>query len=192
MKERLVRGTNVASVLRALRSEGRLRPLPELTDWERDLMRRRISPSTWYAVKVFDSLLQLVHRFVYDGSEAAAQTMGRRYAKEGLVDHRELFLVPDDPLATLARLPARWREQYNFAEVHITPLSGHNDEHGARIRINGFPDMSACHGHAVMGLSAELAEQAGARLTKLHLEERPWMHNSVLTYTLTWARPGAE
>ena len=186
MKERLVRGTNLASVLRALRSQRRLRPLPELSDWEQDLLCRRVAPSTWYALKVFDSLLQLVHRFVYDGSETAAQNMGKTYAATTIAADPELLVVAGDPLATLGRLMARWPEQYNFGEVHVTPLPAHDGEHGVRVRINGYPDMSACHGHAIMGYTVALAVQAGANAPKLMLEERPWMHNSVLSYTLTW------
>ncbi|MDB4989929.1 MAG: hypothetical protein JWN04_5107 [Myxococcaceae bacterium] len=188
MKERLVRGTNVASVLRALRSQRRLRPLPELGDWEQDLLRRRVAPSTWYSLKVFDSLLQIVHRFVYDGSEAAAQTMGRTFALSSMADAPDLLVVSGDPLATLGRVPARWREQYNFGEMHVTPLPARDAEHGVRVRINAYPDMSACHGHAIMGFTVELAEQAGAQRPKLLLEERPWMHNSVLSYTMTWTQ----
>ena len=33
---------------------------------------------------------------------------------------------------------------------------------------------------------AQLAENAGARNIQVRIEERPWMHNSVLTYVLTW------
>src|ERR1700712_1216849 len=102
MKERLVRGTNLASVLRVLRSQRRLRPLPELGDWEQDLMRRKVAPSTWYSLKVFDSLLQIVHRFVYDASEAAAQNMGRSYARLRIADATAgQLVVPNDPLTTL-------------------------------------------------------------------------------------------
>jgi hypothetical protein len=186
MKERLVRGTNLASVLRVLKSQRRLRPLPELSDWEQDLLERRISASTWYALKVFDGLLQVVHRFVFDGSEAAAQQMGRNHAKERITDASDLLVVASDPLETLARFPARWREQYNFAQVEVAPLPAHGREHGVRVRITAFPDMSACHGHSIMGYTLELAEQAGAVSVKLALEERPWMHNSLLSYTLTW------
>jgi hypothetical protein len=186
MKERLVRGTNLASVLRALRTQRRTRPLPELGDWEKDLLLRRVAPSTWYSLKVFDSLLQMVHRFVYDGSETAAQGMGRSFARTGIEESAALLVVTDDPLATLGQVPAQWRDQYNFGELHVLPLPAQGGEHGVRVRINAYPDMSAVHGHAIMGYTAELAEQAGARATKLQLEERPWMHNSTLSYTLTW------
>ena len=47
--------------------------------------------------------------------------------------------------------------------------------------------MSACHGHALMGFTQAIAERAGAKAPALQLEERPWMHNSVLMYTLTWS-----
>jgi len=187
MKERLVRGTNLANVLRLLKSQRRVRPLPELSDWEQDLLERRISPSTWYALKVFDSLLQLVHRFVYDGSEAAAQQMGRSHAKTRVVDAGGLLVVPGDPLETLSRFPARWRDQYNFGHVDVSSLPARGHEHGVRIRITAYPDMSACHGHTIMGYTMELALEAGAKQPKLELEERPWMHNSLLSYTLTWS-----
>ncbi|MDB4972973.1 MAG: hypothetical protein JWN48_1314 [Myxococcaceae bacterium] len=185
MKERLVRGTNVASVLRVLRRQRRVRPLPELGDWEQDLLRRRVAPSTWYSLKVFDSLLQLVHRFVYDGSEAAAQTMGRSYARIRLADDVAL-VIAGDPLATLGDVAGRWRDQYNFGEMVVTPLPAQGAEHGVRVRISAYPDMSACHGHAIVGYTMELAERAGAAAPKSLIEERPWMHNSVLSYTLTW------
>jgi hypothetical protein len=185
MKERLVRGTNLANVLRLLKSQRRVRPLPELGDWEQDLLERRISPSTWYSLKVFDSLLQLVHRFVYDGSEAAAQQMGRSHAQARVVDAGGLLVVAGDPLETLSRFPARWSDQYNFGKVEVSSLPARGHEHGVRIRITAYPDMSACHGHTIMGYTLELAQQAVQ--PKLALEERPWMHNSLLSYTLTWS-----
>lgn len=186
MKERLVRGTQLASVLRVLRAHGRDHPLPELGAWEQDLLRKRVATSTWYSLKVFDSLLQLVHRFVFDGSETAAQNMGRSHARIRIDEARELSLVAGDPLATLSRLPGRWSDNFNFGEVTVSALPASVRGHGVRVRISGYPDMSACHGHAIMGFTLELAAQAGARESTLQLEERPWMHNSVLSYTLTW------
>ncbi|HEX5656479.1 MAG TPA: DUF2378 family protein [Polyangiales bacterium] len=185
MKERLVRGTPLASVLRTLRNQRRLRPLPELGSWEQDLIERKVAPTTWYAIAVFDSLLQLTHRFVYDGSEAAAHNMGRVYARE-LIAQLPLVVV-DDPLETLARVPERWRSQYNFGEVNVSPLPAREGEHGVRVRLASYPDMSACHGHAFIGYTRELAEQAGARATRVQIEERPWMHNPLLCYTLGWS-----
>src|SRR4051794_36004033 len=108
MKERLVRGTHLASVLRVLRTQRRTRPLPDLSDWEKDLLQRKVAPSTWYSLKVFDSLLQLVHRFVYDGSESAAQGMGRRFAGTSIEESTAPLVVVDDPLATLTRVAASW------------------------------------------------------------------------------------
>lgn len=186
MKERLVRGNNIAGVMRALRSHRRLRPLPKLDDWEADLLVRRISPSTWYSLKVFDSLLQIVHRFVYDGSEAAAQGMGRTHARARVLEGAETFVLQGDPLGTLSHMPERWREQFNFGELKVSSLPAEGASHGVRIRISAYPDMSACHGHSIMGYTLELAEQAGAKAPKVELEERPWMHNSVLSYTLVW------
>jgi uncharacterized protein (TIGR02265 family) len=187
MKERLVRGTNLASVLRILRSQRKQRPLPELGSWEKDLIERRVAPTTWYALTVFDRLLQLTHRFVYDGSESAAQTMGRTFAKQLIGESPGLLVVANDPLETLARVPARWREQYNFGECAISPLASEQGEHGVRVRIRSYPDMSACHGHAIIGFTLELAETAGAHTPKLQIDERPWMHHPSLCYTLAWS-----
>jgi hypothetical protein len=187
MKERLVRGTPLASVLRALRNQRRKGPLPELSSWENDLIERRVASTTWYAVSVFDSLLQRVHRFVYDGSEAAAQNMGRVYARELIAAAPEPMVVRGDALDTLARIPARWRTQYNFGELNVSPLPAREGEHGVRVRVASFPDMSACHGHALIGFTHELAERAGATEIRLQIEERPWMHNPLLSYTLTWS-----
>jgi hypothetical protein len=185
MKERLVRGTNLASVLRALHRYGRERPLPELGAWETDLMQRRVSPTTWYALKVFDSLLQIVHRFVFDGSELAAQNMGRAYAKAKFEAFPEIAAIRD-PLDALSRFSARWRDEFNFGEVAVSPLPAREGEHGVRVRIAGYPDMSACHGHSIIGFTLEVAETAGASAPRVQIEERPWMHNSVLSYTLSW------
>jgi hypothetical protein len=187
MKERLVRGTPLASVLRTLRAQRRTHPLPELSTWEKDLIERKVAPTTWYSVSVFDSLLQLTHRFVYDGSEAAAQNMGRVFARELMAANAELLVVANDALETLARVPARWRAQYNFGEVNVSPLPAREGEHGVRVRVASYPDMSACHGHAFIGFTRELAEKAGAASPRLQIEERPWMHNPLLSYTLTWS-----
>ena len=186
MKELLVRGTNVASVVRVLRAHRRERPLPELGDWEQDLLRKRVAPSTWYSIQVFESLLQLVHRFVLDGSELAAQNMGRTHARERLVSGPDSTLVVADPLLSLGRFASRWREQYNFGEVTVTALSAADGAQGARIRITGYPDMSACHGHAIIGFTLELLERAGATTPSSQIDERPWMHNNVLSFVLRW------
>lgn len=184
MKERLVRGTNVANVVRVLRSYHGDRPLPELGHWEQDLLRKRVSRSTWYSLAVFDSLLQVVHRYVYDGSEAAARSMGRTFARELLKADPE-GVVAGNPEASLSRMHVRWREHFNFGDIKVTPQSepGH---HVVRVQLTGYPDMSACHGQSIVGWSLELAELAGAPHPAVRIEERPWMHNSALTYTLQW------
>lgn len=186
MKERLVRGTPLASVLRTLRSHRRQHPLPELGSWEGDLIERKVAPTTWYALTVFDSLMQLVHRFVYDGSEAAAQNMGRAYARELLAQAPTSLLVAGDPLETLSRVPDRWRAQYNFGALSVSPLPAREGEQGVRVRLASFPDMSACHGHALIGFTLELAESAGAQSPRFQIEERPWMHHPLLSYAVTW------
>lgn len=184
MKERLVRGSQIASVLRVLRAHRKSRPLPELGPWEQDLLRRQVAPSTWYALKVFDSLLQVVHRFVFDGSESAAQNMGRSFARARLAELPHM-VERGDPLTTLSGFAVRWREHFNFGDVLVTRIPEHAGSF-VRVRIAGYPDMSACHGHAIMGFTLELVEQAGASAPELRIEERPWMHNSVLAYTLRW------
>jgi hypothetical protein len=186
MKERLVRGTNVASVVRMLRVHRRKTPLPELGQWEQDLLRKRVAPSTWYSIRVFDSLLQMVHRYVFDGSELAAQNMGRSQARERMKSAPEVVIVTSDALETLRLFAARWRDQYNFGEVAISALPAPVHGHSARVRITGFPDMSACLGHAIIGFTLELLERSGARDAESEIEERPWMHNNVLSYVLRW------
>jgi hypothetical protein len=189
MKERLVKGTNLIGVVRLLRSQQHTRPLPEMGAWEQDLLRKRVSGSTWYALKIFDSLLQIAHRYVFDGSEAAAQNMGRYFAQELQRERsaRGVERPATDPLGTLSDISGRWRGFFNFGEFNVTPWPSPDSEHGARVHITGYPDMSACHGHTIIGWSMQLIEDAGAKDVELRIEERPWMHNSVLTYTLSWA-----
>ncbi len=183
MKERLVRGTNVRDVVKTLRVHQRGHTLPPLGQWEQDLLRKRVSNSTWYSLKVFDSLLQVVHRYVYDGSETAAQTMGRAFAKV-MEESGELDLTGVTPQEALKRMPSRWRSHFNFGEISVDSLPPEDGVNVVRIRLNGYPDMSASHGHSIVGWSMELAERAGAKDLERYIEERPWMHNSVLTYTL--------
>jgi uncharacterized protein (TIGR02265 family) len=188
MKERLVKGSNLVDVVRMLRAHPRDRGLPELGHWEQDLLRKRVSASTWYSLQVFDSLLQTTHRYLFDGSEAAAQRMGRTFAQKALESGAGQFVVVEsDPEQTLAQAFARWRELYNFGEVTVATHTDADARRGVRVRITAYPDMSATHGHTIMGFSQELAERAGAKALGLRVEERPWMHNSALTYTLNWS-----
>jgi hypothetical protein len=190
MKERLVKGTIVLGVVRLLRSQQHSRPLPELDAWEQDLLRKRVSASTWYALKVFDSLLQTAHRFVFDGSEAAAQNMGRA-SGQIFMHERDTrgVAAPTDPLSGLELMAAGWRRLFNFGELKVAPWPNPDSEDGARVEITGYPDMSACHGHTIIGWSLQTIENTGAKEIDLRIEERPWMHNSVLTYTLSWRMP---
>jgi hypothetical protein len=185
MKERLVRGTNVANVVRVLKAQEQDGKLPELGPGEQELMRRRVSRSTWYSLAVFDNLLQVVHRYVFDGSESAAQNMGRGFARH-MIDEDRALMLAETPVAALNRMHARWREHFNFGEVSVATLDAAEDGAGVRVRLTGYPDMSACHGHTIIGQSMEVAEQSGARAVRVRIEERPWMHNSVLTYVLQW------
>lgn len=188
MKDRLVKGTSLVGIVRLLRSQLRTRELPELGTWEQDLLRKRVAPSTWYALGVFDSLLQYAHRYVFDGSELAAQNMGRYFAKNlhtsRTGDGRR---EGETPLERLSNLGSRWRKLFNFGECTVLAWPTPESAHGARMQITGYPDMSACHGHAIIGWSMQLIEDAGGKDVVLRIEERPWMHNSVLTYTLTWS-----
>jgi hypothetical protein len=190
MKERLVRGSNLVGVVRLLRAHRHGHQLPELGAWEQDLMRKRVSPSTWYSLQVFESLLQIVHRYVFDGSEAAAQNMGRASARTMIANQPERVFTSGQPLESLQGMGSRWRELFNFGDISVTSLEGTEEapagRKAARIRISGFPDMSACVGHNVMGWSLEVVESAGGTDANVRLEERPWMHNNVLTYVLEW------
>lgn len=188
MKERLVKGSIVLGVVRLLRSQQHTRPLPEMGDWEQDLLRKRVSASTWYALKIFDSLLQIAHRFVFDGSEAAAQSMGRASGQALARDRATRGQPPPgDPMSALEFMAQGWRRLFNFGELTIASWPGEEGGHGARVQITGYPDMSACHGHTIIGWSVQTIEEAGAKNVELRIEERPWMHNSVLTYTLSWS-----
>jgi len=189
MKERLVRGTNVRDVVQVLRAHERAHALPPLGAWERDLLRKRVAPSTWYALKVFDSLLQVVHRYVFDGSETAGQSMGRTFARTMLDQTKEITIVPGDPAESLAQLPRRWPFHFNFGTVSLTKIPRADGREAVRVRLNGYPDMSATHGQTIVGWAMEIACRAGAQNLELHIEERPWMHNNVLSFTLTWDAP---
>lgn len=186
MKERLVRGTNVREVVQVLRVHERTHELPPLGAWERDLLRKRVAPSTWYALKVFDSLLQVVHRYVFDGSETAGQSMGRAFARTMLDQTHEIATIPNDPAESLAQLPVRWPYHFNFGVVTVSKLPREADKDSVRVRLNGYPDMSATHGQTIVGWAMEIATRAGAEHLTLHIEERPWMHNNVLSFTLGW------
>jgi hypothetical protein len=127
---------------------------------------------------------------VFDGSEAAAQNMGRASARNMLAEQPERVFVPGKPLESLHNMGSRWREQFNFGEVTVSELAPDQlseGKHGARILLSGFPDMSACVGHNIMGWSLEVVEHAGAKTPSVRLEERPWMHNNVLAYVLEWS-----
>lgn len=188
MKDRLVKGTSLVGVVRLLRSQLRNRELPELGAWEQDLLRKRVAASTWYSLGVFDSLLQYAHRYVFDGSESAAQNMGRIFAQNLHASRNgDGRRDGESPLERLTNLGGRWRRLFNFGELAVTPWPSPDSQHGARIQITGYPDMSACHGHAIIGWSLHLVEDAGGKEAVVRIEERPWMHNSVLTYTLTWS-----
>ncbi len=186
MKERLVRGTNVRDVVQVLRVHERTQALPPMGEWERDLLRKRVAPSTWYALKVFDSLLQIVHRYVLDGSETAGQAMGRTFARTMVDETREIAITEGDPAETVAQLQQRWRYHFNFGEVTVTKLPQEQGKDAVRVRMTGYPDMSATHGQTIVGWTLEVAGRAGAKHLALHIEERPWMHNNVLSYTLAW------
>lgn len=188
MKDRLVKGTSMVGIVRLLRSQLRTRQLPELGPWEQDLLRKRVAPSTWYALEVFDSLLQYAHRYVFDGSEAAAQNMGRVFARELYASRSgDGRREGEAPLERLANLGARWRKLFNFGEFSVSAWPTADSQQGAKVQISGYPDMSACHGHSIIGWSLQLVEDAGGKDVVLRVEERPWMHNSVLTYTLAWS-----
>lgn len=187
MKERLVKGTSLVQIVRSVRAHRRERALPDFGDWERDLLQRRISPSTWYSLRVYESLLQTVHRYVLDGSEAAAQQAGRSFG-QSLLGAGELRMIADGPpVESLGRLASQWRRHFNFGELRVTPWPNPGSDDGVCICVSGFPDMSAALGHAIIGVSQQLAASSGAQQVDTAIEERPWMHHSVLRFTLSWS-----
>jgi hypothetical protein len=196
MKERLVRGELLVPIVKMVKSQRKLGPIAELGPWETDLLARRVAPTTWYGLPVFDSLLQVAHRFVLDGSEASARKLGVSFAtadlqSEAAQRRRQAHLPLESAESELNALAARWRELFNFGEVRI---SVGNPEHGLRVfrvQIERYPDMSACLGHAIAGYVGSLVTSAGAALHEVRVDERPWMHNSVLTLVITCALPDA-
>jgi hypothetical protein len=185
MKERLVRGTNVRDLVRALRAHQRLRPLPDLGPWEQDLLRKHVSTTTWYSLTIFERLLAVLHRYVYDGSEASAQSIGRAFAKTMIAQDANAF-IHQTPLDALGQLHAHWRMQFNFGDIVVSALPDEAGHTQVRVKLTGFPDMSATHGHTLVGWTTQLVTEAGARDVQARIEERPWMHNSALTFTLLW------
>jgi hypothetical protein len=185
MKERLVRGTNLRTVVQTLRAHQKLHPLPDLGSWEQDLLRKRVSPTTWYSLSVFESLLTVVHRYVFDGSEASAQAMGQTFANIMMAAEPTTF-AEDSPAHALDALHARWRAHFNFGDIRVERVVPTDGRAGARVRLTGYPDMSATHGHTLVGWAVAVAAHAGAKDVEARIEERPWMHNSVLTFVVTW------
>jgi len=184
VKERLVKGRQVLAVVGLLEGESRTAALPELSPLGADLLCKPLYPTTWYQLRAFDDLLQSVHRYVFDGSEATGQRMGRLLAQQDLNDPRSGVRLERTPLGAGAALQSYWKAHFNFGQVEYEPHTADGAE-GVRIRLTGFPDMSACHGLVLMGWCAEAMEVACGGKAHLRVEERPWMHHGVLSYTLT-------
>jgi hypothetical protein len=196
MKERLVRGELLVPIVRMVKAQRKLGRVPELGPWENDVLARRIAPTTWYGLPVFDSLLQVAHRFVMDGSEASARKLGIAFAtadlESGAAQRRGQSHLPlESAEGELNAMVDRWRQLFNFGEVRVSVGS---PEHGLRVfrvQIERFPDMSACLGHAIAGYVGSLVTSSGAAIHEVRVEERPWMHNSVLTLVVSCGLPGA-
>jgi hypothetical protein len=185
VKDRLVKGRHILTLIKLLETHGKLETLPELVPPGADLIRKPVAPTTWYQLRAFEDLLLSIHRYVFDGSENSGQRMGHLLAAPFLEQSAQADALASGPAAAAELLARDWETHFNFGSVTVEELSPETGS-ATRIQVDGFPDMSSSHGHLLIGWSMESLARANAKNLSVYIEDRPWMHNSQLTFVLSW------
>lgn len=181
--ERTTKGLNLLGLVKMIRAARRVEDLPGLLAEDRALLAKHILPGQWYPFDAFIRILVATHRTLLDGSDATARGMGRVNAEAALLGPHGIHLWTGNVARTVGSLEKTWPQLFSFGQVVMSEVV----ERGARMDIQGYPDMTRTHGNVVMGWVQRAAELAGGTRVEVRAEQAPWDGKRSLVITFSWA-----
>jgi len=170
--ERLAKGTNLVSLVKAIRSGRRAGAVVPLSEDDDRLVSERMILTAWYPFPIYERLLLAVQG-LRGGGDAAAREMGLASAAEMLSGVHKMFARTGSLKRTLKPLESVWPRYFNFGRIEADCKA----EHDAIVRIHGYPHMGRCHGHLVAGWvegAVRLSLDKHQRIGSIALTGRPW------------------
>src|SRR5689334_6838164 len=94
---RLAKGLNLLELAKFVRSQKAADTLPGLTSEDRELIKGRIMPTSWYPFETFVRVLCSAHATLMGGSDAAARQMGHLSCTVMLSGPHAVFVHAGNP-----------------------------------------------------------------------------------------------
>ncbi|MEM1417862.1 MAG: hypothetical protein AAGH15_23395 [Myxococcota bacterium] len=181
-EQRHVKGLNRRGVVAVLRVWARAQGAPP-GGWPPSLAGfmgpERVMATSWYPLPVFLDALDLWHRVVMDGSDAAAIRMGELGARQNANVHAAA--IRPTAHESLAAFPRAWRRNFDFGELVVDATA-----EGAQVAFRGYDDIGPVHGLLHVGWFKALVELSGAQGAKAEPLTRPWIDGEPLRIALTF------
>jgi hypothetical protein len=181
---RRAKGVNLIGIVKLVKGMRKRRPLRPgaLSRTAEAFLDEHVLVSDWYSFDLYVELLQLVFREMLESSEAAALEMGIMGGRSAFSGHHKQFVAPGNPIETLIALRHTWRVYYDFGTLSAVA----EGPRSARLVLDGYPDMLACHGNMIVGWHVAAAREAGAESARSEIVKAPWRADERLIHRVTF------
>lgn len=167
---RRAKGTNLIELVKTLRVARKSRELTFPSMASEALLEERILHSGWYSHEAFVELLQVAYEHLLGGNEANAYRMGLVSGRTQLLGVHKLYVITQDPAATLLAMRHSWRSMFSFGTL-TNELEGSDS---VLFTLLGYQDLTPVHGAMILGWCAAAGQLAGAPAAEARALERPW------------------
>jgi hypothetical protein len=181
-EKRQVKGVNIVGFAKLLRGRRKTQPLGPVPPEVAALFEERVLATEWYPFVPFQGLVDLVDREVLHGNEAATFQMGVVGGSEVFSTTHKGFVRVGDAAATLLNMRLAWHQYFDFGEL----LVEREGPRAVRFTVEGYRDVSACHGALIAGWHTAAALVAGEKNGKGVILERPWKDGKKLSHRVTF------
>jgi hypothetical protein len=181
-EKRRVKGVNIVGFSKLLRARRKTHPLGTLAPEVAAMLDQRILATEWYPFPAFQGLVDLVDREVLHGNELGALQMGMAGGAEILQSTHKGFVRPGDAAATLLNMVVAWPQYFDWGELHAE----REGSRAVRFHLDGYRDVSQCHGGLIVGWHVAAAIAAGEKNAKGIILERPWKGAPRLSHRVTF------
>jgi len=179
--ERLAKGVNLVLVAKMLRKQKLVDTLPNLLQEDRDLLNGLVLPTSWYPFDSFARIYRAFHTELMGGDTESALRMGIGIAHSLLEGPHVIYVHKGNPKRTVGNMGRIWRAYFNFGD-----FTAEEGELSARVRLTGYPDVTASHGMTIIGWMQGAIELSGGVNAAHKLEEAPWQGSPNMVVTMTW------
>jgi hypothetical protein len=177
--ERKAKGANFGSLVRALRSHRKRKPLGPMPASAEAMLETRFLDHAWYPHQPLVDLLRVLYRDVLGSSDEQTLQVGILEGKNALQTLHSMFVMQNDPIGSALAMRHSWRTYFNFGDLKAEQTSPTD----VTLTLSGYHDVQPVHANMILGWAIAAAQLGGAASATGELLERPWTGKSkILVY----------